>query len=203
MKLFKNFRDQFVKPEGLLGRLAGFLMYWAGREKNRWTLSLLKLQKEDHVLEIGFGPGVAIHMAAQKVPKGLVVGIDYSEIMVRQALKRNRAAVEAGRVQLLKADVNALPTFSTTFDKVFSVNSIIFWREPSAVLKAIRQQMNPNGLIAVTVQPYEKGATRQTAEEIGAQIVDYLKQAGFSQIRMELKEMKPAPAVCVLGVNLC
>ena len=57
--------------------------------KNRWTIELLDLKEDEHVLEIGFGPGVAIQMASQRVPRGVVVGIDHSEVMLRQAMKRN------------------------------------------------------------------------------------------------------------------
>jgi hypothetical protein len=51
---------QFRRPTGLLGRLAGWIM--ANRpsniERNRWTVDLLNVQPSDHVLEIGFGPGL-------------------------------------------------------------------------------------------------------------------------------------------------
>jgi len=199
----KRFREQFIKPEGFFGWVAGFLMWWTGQEKNRWTIELLDLKEDEHVLEIGFGPGVAIQMASQRVPRGGVVGIDHSEVMLRQAMKRNKRAIEAGQVQLFLADVKALPKFETKFDKVFAVNSVMFWSEPIEVLKAIRRQMKPKGLIALTVQPYTKGARDETAKQIGVELVRYLEQAGFIRIRMELKAMKPVASVCVLGVNPC
>jgi len=178
-------------------------MSLTGQEKNRWTISLFNLQKNNHVLEIGFGPGVAIQLVSQKVPEGLVVGIDYSEVMLHQAKRRNKRAIEAGQVQLILAGVEQMPAFDTKFDKVFSVNSIIFWHNPAEVLQEIRQQMKPSGVIALTVQPYTKGATHETAKQIGTEIARYLEQSGFSQIRMELKAMKPVSSVCVLGVNPC
>jgi ubiquinone/menaquinone biosynthesis C-methylase UbiE len=55
----------------------------------------------DRVLEIGFGPRVAIAELSRRVgPEGHVYGVDHSEAMLRQATKRNIAAVQAGRVTL-------------------------------------------------------------------------------------------------------
>jgi hypothetical protein len=51
------------------------------------------MQPTDHVLEIGFGPGLAIQQVARLVPTGHVVGIDHSALMVQQAGRRNQAAV--------------------------------------------------------------------------------------------------------------
>jgi hypothetical protein len=54
--------SQFHRPAGLLGRVVGWIM--ANRpsniERSRWTVDLLNVQPTDHVLEIGFGPGLAL-----------------------------------------------------------------------------------------------------------------------------------------------
>ncbi|WLD94605.1 class I SAM-dependent methyltransferase [Alkalihalobacillus sp. AL-G] len=201
MGTFKKFKYQFQKPEGLFGRLAGTLMASVGFEKNVWTVSLLELSKDDNVLEVGFGPGTAIQLAARKIKEGKVVGIDYSEVMLQQAQKRNKQSIQEGKVQLKIADVNDSISFDLRFDKVFSVNSIIFWEDPVETLKRIRQFMNPDGVIALTVQPFIKGATEETSKQFGNEIAKHLKQAEFSDIRVELKELKPVPTVCVLGIN--
>lgn len=199
--ILKKFALQFRKPEGLLGSIAGKLMASTGSEKNKWTISLLNIQQQDYVLEMGFGPGIAIELASKAIQDGYIVGIDYSDIMLQQAQNRNRESIRQGKVDLKLADVNDLPAFDHHFDKVFSVNSVIFWKEPIDTLKRVRQFMKPNGLIAITVQPYMKGATNETAKQFGNEIVHHLNDAGFSEIRMEFKAMKPVTAVCVLGVN--
>lgn len=68
-------------------------------------------------------------------------------------------------------------------------------------LKTIRQFMKKNGVIAITIQPFTKGATEETAIQLGNEIVHYMQEAGYSDIRMELKQMKPVATVCVLGIN--
>jgi len=201
MRIFNKFALQFAKPENFLGSIAGKLMAFTGVEKNKWTISLLHIQKADNVLEVGFGPGVAIKMVSDAIQDGYVVGIDYSDVMLQQAKKRNKKAIQEGKVILRLGDIHSAPLLDMMFDKVFSVNSIIFWEEPVKSLREIRQIMKPNALIALTVLPYMKGSTEGTSRNLGSEISHYLEQAGFSNIRIELKEMKPVTAVCVLGMN--
>lgn len=192
---------QFQKPEGWLGSVAGKLMAAVETEKHEWTISLLNVEKEDNVLEIGFGPGIAIQRLTQIVQDGKIIGVDYSEKMLKQASKRNKKAIQNGVVELIQADDHLLPSFDFSFDKVYSVNSIPFWKEPAEALKGIRKVMKDGGIIAITVQPFAKGVTMDTAKETGENVMNDMKAAGFADIRLELKQMNPAPAVCVLGVN--
>jgi SAM-dependent methyltransferase len=111
MSLIGTVYRQFHHPKGVLGRLAGWII--ANRpsniERSRWTVNLLNLQPTDHVLEIGFGPGLAIQQVARLVPTGHVVGIDHSALMVQQAGRRNQAAIEARLVDLKLGSLEMLP----------------------------------------------------------------------------------------------
>src|SRR5215207_10369885 len=101
-RLFVAVVTQFGRPHGFAGRLAGWEMALrpSNRKRNRWAVALLEVQPHDCVLEVGFGPGLAIRELVRRATDGLVMGIDHSEVMVRQAAVRNRAAVEQGRVEL-------------------------------------------------------------------------------------------------------
>lgn len=194
---------QFGKPEGLLGVLAGKIMTYSpsNRERTSWTLGLLGLRPEDRVLEIGFGPGLAAEQASRIVTRGFVAGIDHSETMLRMARKRNMAAILEGRVNLQRASVSQLPPFAKLFTRILSLNSIQFWDDPVERLRELRQVLADGGQIAITLQPRTRGATDETALRWGREIVAALEAAGFRQVRMEVRRMKPVAAVCVLGIN--
>ena len=53
---------QFMHPHGLGGHLPGWVMAHrsSNRRRNTWVVSLLDVRPTDRVLEIGFGPGIAI-----------------------------------------------------------------------------------------------------------------------------------------------
>ena len=67
----------------------------SNRKRNSWVVSLLDVQPDDRVLEIGFGPGLAILELSRIAHEGYVCGIDHSELMVRR-----RGGVTAGRAAL-------------------------------------------------------------------------------------------------------
>jgi hypothetical protein len=56
------------------------------------------------------------------------------------------------------------------------------------------------GRIAIAFQPRGPGATDEAATTTGQDLVAALRDAGFSQVRLETLELKPA-VVCALGVN--
>src|SRR5260221_9287787 len=130
---------QFQKPSGLFGRVAAWIMAHrpSNIERNRWTVDLLKIGEDDHVLEIGFGPGLSIANAARLASRGRVVGIDHSELMLEQATQRNLAAIQSGKVELRLGGFELAPQLGETFDKVYSVNVFQFLTDRPSVLECI------------------------------------------------------------------
>ncbi len=203
MSLWKKIAKQFGKPTGLLGSVAGYIMAKRSSniERNEWGISLLNIQPTDHVLEIGFGPGVAIQKMCDLVSDGVIYGLDHSELMVKKASNRNKKAISSQKVKLILGTVAELPTFDHTIDKVLDVNSFQFWNDPVNSLKEIKKIMTVNGEIAIVHQPRKPGATEQDSIDTGNQFSRYLEDAQFKNIRVEKKLMKPVSTVCVLGTN--
>jgi SAM-dependent methyltransferase len=192
---------QFRHPTGVVGRLVGLVIATrpSNRERNHRTIELLQIRDGDRVLEIGFGPGLAIEVAARLARNGKVVGVDHSEIMLRQASRRNRAAIAAGRVQLHLASAAALPAFSESFDKVMASNVLMFLDDSVAALRQWLAVTRPGGWIAITHQSRKQGATDADTARDADQIAADLRAAGFTDVRIEILEMKPVNAACALG----
>ncbi|HEU4847197.1 MAG TPA: class I SAM-dependent methyltransferase, partial [Rubrobacteraceae bacterium] len=119
-------RAQFGHPTGFWGRAAGLLMAHrtSNRRRNAWAVSLLDVRPEDRVLEIGFGPGIAIRELGRLARKGYVCGIDHSELMLRRAKRLNAEGLRRGVVDLRLGSVpEDLPAFDEPFDKILAVNA--------------------------------------------------------------------------------
>jgi ubiquinone/menaquinone biosynthesis C-methylase UbiE len=195
-------RAQFGRPRGVGGRAAGLLMAHrsSNRRRNAWVVSLLDARPGDRVLEIGFGPGLAIRELSHIAQEGYVCGIDHSELMLRQASRRNAEGIRRGVVDLRRGSVDALPVFEAPFDKILAVNTVLFWSERDARFQELRQLLRPKGVIAIGHQPRGPGASEETAEAKGRELVAALMRAGFSEVRLETMRLKPA-VVCALGVS--
>jgi len=173
----------------------------SNNDRSRWTVSLLNIKRDDRLLEIGFGPGIAIELASKMATEGFVAGVDHSEVMVRQATKRNAAAIRGGKVALYLGSAAKLPTFDQPFDKIFTINSLHFWTDPIDRLKELRGLLKPGGMIAVTIQPRSRTATDETAMLIGQELVANLERAGFLNNRVEIRQTKPVSVACALGIK--
>jgi cyclopropane fatty-acyl-phospholipid synthase-like methyltransferase len=194
---------QFRRPHGLLGRLAGLVMATraSNRARNAWTVGLLGIGAADRVLELGCGPGLALASVLARAPQARVTGVDHSPLMLAQAGRRNRAAVADGRLVLRCQDVVALEGIAGPFDKVLSLNVLMFLSaaQRQELFGRLRGIMAPGGRIATTYQPRHRRATAEDARKFAATITAELRDAGFADIRTEELGLKPVPACCVLA----
>jgi ubiquinone/menaquinone biosynthesis C-methylase UbiE len=196
-----GWRRQFSQPRGWLGSLVGFILAIRNKKRSLWVLSLLDLRPAHRVLEIGFGPGMDIRRVASRVSEGLVAGIDHSEVMVRQACRRNAEAINAGRVELRQGTASQLPFDSDSFDTVFAINVAQFWPEPANIVRELRRVLKPGGQLALAVQPRNKDATEATARDTGKKLVGALISARFASVRLEQQPAKPVSIVYALGTK--
>jgi cyclopropane fatty-acyl-phospholipid synthase-like methyltransferase len=194
--MMETMAKQFEKPKGLLGKLAGMIMYFENRKINKWSIQKLQLRKQDNILEIGYGPGFGIKTMMDNYPSITVDGIDLSAEMHEEAAKRNQEWIKAGRLTLSVGDVvNYNP--AKQFSKILSVNNYPLWNESTKSLKHLYVLMEKGGRIVLTVQPREEGATDQTAKQLGERIKRDLVNAGFKNPAVFFKKVRPVLTVSV------
>lgn len=189
----------FGLPKGILGVIAGWLMGRMNVGLNEWAVSMLDVQPDDRVLEIGYGPGVGIQKIAELALNGFVSGIDPSDVMARQASKRNAASISAGRVGLLEGSVSSLPYGDRSFDKVLSVNNIMLWPELEKSMKEVHRIMKPGGRLVIALNPRWAKESRDV-EDMGKEIVEHVSGGGFIHTDTEFRKLKPKCAVVVTAV---
>ena len=195
--------SQFERPHGLLGRLAGLIMVKrpSNIKRNNWTVDLLALEADHEVLEIGCGPGLALKACAKSVMTGHVIGIDHSDLMVRQAQRGLSLEINKGFLEVRRAGLDELTRVLTGFDRVFSINVVQFFSDLDYAFKQIYACLNENGMAATTFQPRTKSPTREQAMAMALKIQIAMSDAGFKDIRNHELSLKPAPAVCVTGLK--
>lgn len=199
---------QAQRPAGLVGRL--LLRYMTAKTiaHTHWTVDLLDLRSGDHVLEIGFGSGASIQQIASRVPEGHVAGVDISETAVQTASKRNREAIQRGRVKLRVGDGASLPFGADRFDKVCTINTMYVIAEPPRTFREMYRVLKPGGMAAVTFPVRETFMKFPPAARTPGfhfhelpELRSAFEQAGFQGVRLERNDAVPFGGDSILGTK--
>ena len=192
----QRFFRQFSGPTGPLGRIAGRLMARLNGPLNDWIAELLEIAPGDRVLEVGYGPGLGVEKVAARLREGRLVGVDHSPLMQRQATRRNRAAIAAGRVDLRVGTAGALPVEDAAFTRAFAVNSLQFWPDLPAALAELRRALVAQGRLVLALRMRDESAGRFDRSRHGmtearlAQVLAALRAAGFREVKTLRREIR-------------
>lgn len=178
------------KPTGFSGKLLARGMAWGHRSFYKNTAKILDLKNDDKYLEIGFGSGLFIKKYASHLSR--IVGMDYSEDMVKLASSVNKEFVASGKAEFRKGDVSDLPWKDNEFSVVVGIETFFFWPEPKTALEEILRVLIPGGRLVIEMA-YNKDDGRDHSKEIekyklklysGEEMQRLLKDAGFSEVNV-------------------
>jgi ubiquinone/menaquinone biosynthesis C-methylase UbiE len=106
----------------------------------------MEFEKNDQILEIGFGTGKFFDKLFDGNDTIQVNGIDYSEDMVEMARETNQENISKGNLKIIQGNRDAIPFPDHSFDKVFCNMVIYFWDQPEKHLKEIKRVLKPGGM---------------------------------------------------------
>ena len=187
---------QFMRPHGEDGLKMIKEMNQGHEDISNFAMECIDTSVDDDVLDIGCGGGVNIEKFLRRCPDGNVWGLDYSVVSVSESIKRNQEAVDMGRCQVIEANVCNMPIDDDTFDIVSAFSSIYFWPDFKNTLKKVFKIIKTNGQFMIACgsdgnDPNDEdwvdadaGMTVYTEE----QLIEYLKKAGFKEIKTYRKE---------------
>lgn len=165
-----------------------------------WGLEVVQVSNSDIILDIGCGGGRTIATLAEKAPGGKVFGIDHSPDCVKWSEEYNQPLVDKGRVEVFHAAVEKMPFHGDFFDLIVGVETIYFWPDILDNFKEVHRILKPGGKFLVVNEMYLNEAFREKNEEHMAtekmtiyspeQLDQLLKDAGFSEISIDLVESK-------------
>src|SRR3954454_20023433 len=166
-------------------------------ERFVWAVDTLALDPADHVLEVGCGHGVAVSLVCERLASGRITAIDRSSKMIEMAARRNREHIAAGRAVLKTAALETADFGDERFDKVFAFNVAPFWLQPKEALGIVQQHLAPDGAVYIfwDARHAQSGRARDLADRLSERI----RLAEFSVHQVLVKDLRPVPAVCVIG----
>jgi cyclopropane fatty-acyl-phospholipid synthase-like methyltransferase len=95
--------NQFRKPTGLLGKIVSKLMIKGNSFAYDKIIPELNIKQNEQILEIGYGHGYGVDRIISNYDC-YVSGIDFSELMFKEATKRNRKHIDDKKVDLCFGD---------------------------------------------------------------------------------------------------
>ncbi|HEY0130238.1 MAG TPA: class I SAM-dependent methyltransferase [Allosphingosinicella sp.] len=171
---------------------------------NALALDCLRLERQDWVLEVGFGGGGLLRSLLLGT-RGEVFGADLSDALIARARDRFARDVRRGRLHLLKASVESLPLPPETVTRAVSVNSLYFWPDPAAAMAELARVMKPGGRLAIVFEPAAE-LRKWPGHRFGfrlfevAEVKALMESAGFAEIAEQWGTgRKPARFCCLSG----
>lgn len=199
MGLYRKILGNAKKPAGFLGHmmLAGMNLGHTGLAV--WGCRFLGEEIPDQVLDIGCGGGANVKRFLNRYADDHVTGLDYSAVSVESAHKRNRAAIQAGRCEILKADVSHLNLPENQYDLVTAFETVYFWPEIHKSFENVLRVLKPGGRFLIV---NESTGTDQAAVKFAemidgmnlytpGQLKELLETAGFADIKIHQATDKP------------
>ena len=184
---------QLGHPAGGAGRL---LLRFLNRENatmNQLALTMLAIQPQQHILEIGFGGGDLIERLRQTERSLHITGIDPAPASLAVGQNRFKSAIASGQLSLYAAVAEAIPLPDQAVDAIVTVNTVYFWPAVETGLQECHRCLKPGGklTIAYTNKAFleARGFTQHgfRAYDV-AEMETALKTAGFIEIQTSSDE---------------
>jgi SAM-dependent methyltransferase len=164
----------------------------------------LEIQAADRILEIGAGSGLAVQLAARHCPLGLVAGIESDPFLVRRARKRNKVDIRHGRIVIGTGSVSPLAYPDSSFNKVYSINSVQHWPHLLRDLKEVYRVLRPDGKLVIVRQLWggrSRKAKARLEEDVQERLPQQIAMAGFDVAYKEIRLMTPSSAYGIVGTK--
>lgn len=180
---------QFGNPRGFIGKCCCLIMNIINKKMYKKIVNTVRLTRQSKVLDIGYGNGYLIkHL--YKIYQANIYGIDISEDMKKDAVKRNYKAVHSGKINLEIGDCCQLAYSDNFFDAVTSINTIYFWNDTVKGLQEIHRTLKSEGVfynVVYTKDWLQKLSYTKTGFKFFTKD-DFVRlgyQAGFTDIRIQ------------------
>lgn len=130
------------------------------------AVRLLKLQEAAVVVDIGCGPGnFARRFVEEMGPGGIVLGVDRSDTMLAEGLRR-LGRKTAGHLVFAKADAHHLPIKSHRVDRVHCAGALHLFDDIPRTIGEMKRILRPGGILVISTFVALKGIRHKAIQTL-------------------------------------
>lgn len=152
---YKEIAAQLRKPKGEFGDIVAGKMNEGNLLMNQNTLKALEISDYETILEIGMGNGFFVKDILSSANEVRYVGCDYSIDMVQLSIKLNKKFTNQGFARFYHSTADKLPVEANFIDTLFTVNTLYFWDNHTAILSEFKRVLKANGKLVIAIRPAE------------------------------------------------
>lgn len=146
----QSIAKQLAHPSGEKGLEMAEMMHATNLQMTLHAIEQMNLQPNDQVLEIGHGSAKHLDKLFDKHETLSYTGLEISELMHQQAKQYHSQALPEMKAQFVLVDGETIPFHTAEFDKIFTVNTLYFWKNPLTFLSEIAAVLKPTGRFCIT-----------------------------------------------------
>lgn len=144
----KILAQNLAHPEGEKGIEIGEMMNATNIGMTLESIKALLIEDNEHILEIGHGNAGHVKRILNRAQNIKYKGIDISATMHNEAKRLNEAFRD--QADFVLYDGEKLPFEDKTFDKIVTVNTVYFWKQPVDYLNEIYRVLKKTGTFVLT-----------------------------------------------------
>lgn len=180
---------QLRQPTGRFGRwVVTRLLNRGNAELITGAVDALALERDHSFLDLGFGGGLALKLAAERTDAALW-GVDFSADVVIEGVRTFESLIRAGRLSLICADVADLPLRDGLIRAICTTNTLYFWPDPVGALRSLRRVLSASGKLALGFSGEAKMRGFHSVTQHGFTLYEpdrvevLLREAGFAKVQ--------------------
>ena len=172
---------QSQKPSGLIGRVITKIWSFYFKKLSLWAIKQTTISDNYRILEIGYGGGSTIKNLLALNKNLEIHGIDISKESHRSAQRVHSDSIRKGSVQLKIGNVENMPYQNNYFDRIFAIQTHIFWKDIKKSFQEVYRVMSSNSTLIIASEK-EKIHYHMTDYRTSHEFSQLLTSIGFSKI---------------------
>lgn len=145
----KELASQLSRPQGDMGIVVAENMHLNNLNMTLSTVDALDVAEGDLVLELGHGNGSHLDGIFKRKAAFNYSGLEISDLMHAEAIRKNDRLIRAGLASFHLYDGSDIPFEDRHFNKIFTVNTLYFWKDPEAFLNELYRITAPHGVLCI------------------------------------------------------